>query len=320
MRPWVGYDGGVPEPYEIVIVGGGAAGYTAGLFAARDRRRTLLLERFSSGGQVLNCEHIENFPGFPDGIAGYTLGPVLQQQATSAGLEVQMSEVASVRREGAELVLDTDAGAVRARALVVAAGSSFATLGVPGEDQFVGKGISHCASCDGSFFMGQAVAVVGGGDAAIDEALHLTQYASQVTVIHRRDALRATAVLQERARGHAKIKFRWNAAVRAIEGAEGVQRLAVEDLGSGERALLPVSGVFIYVGLRPNTDFLGGLVPLTASGHIVTDLWMRTAVPGITAAGDIRAQSARQLVTAAGDGATAALAAIRYLHTGEWAG
>jgi len=245
---------------------------------------------------------------------------VLQQQATAAGLEVQMGEVASVRREAAELVLDTDAGAVRARALVVAAGSSFATLGVPGEDQFVGKGISHCASCDGSFFMGQAVAVVGGGDAAIDEALHLTQYASQVTVIHRRDALRATAVLQERARGHAKIKFRWNAAVRAIEGAEGVQRLAVEDLGSGERAPLPVSGVFIYVGLRPNTDFLGGLVPLTAGGHIVTDLWMRTAVPGITAAGDIRAQSARQLVTAAGDGATAALAAIRYLHTGEWAG
>jgi thioredoxin reductase (NADPH) len=320
VRPWVGYDGRVPEPYEIVIVGGGAAGYTAGLFAARDRRRALLLERFSSGGQVLNCEHIENFPGFPDGIAGYTLGPVLQQQATSAGLEVQMSEVASVRREGAELVLDTDAGAVRARALVVAAGSSFATLGVPGEDQFVGKGISHCASCDGSFFMGQAVAVVGGGDAAIDEALHLTQYASQVIVIHRRDALRATAVLQERARGHAKIKFRWNAAVRAIEGAEGVQRLAVEDLGSGERAPVPVSGVFIYVGLRPNTDFLGGLVPLTAGGHIVTDLWMRTAVPGITAAGDIRAQSARQLVTAAGDGATAALAAIRYLHTGEWAG
>jgi thioredoxin reductase (NADPH) len=310
----------MPGPYEVVIVGGGAAGYTAGLFAARDRRRALLLERFSSGGQVLNCEHIENFPGFPDGIAGYTLGPLLQQQATAAGLEVQMGEVASVRREGALTVLETDAGDVRAQALVIAAGSSFATLGIPGEEEFVGKGLSHCASCDGSFFMGQAVAVVGGGDAAIDEAVHLTQYASQVTVIHRRDTLRAGAALQERARGHAKIKFRWNAAVRAIEGAEGVQRLAVEDLGSGERAPLPVSGVFIYVGLRPNTAFLGGLVPLTAGGHIVTDLWMRTAVPGIAAAGDIRAQSARQLVTAAGDGATAALAVIRYLQTGEWAG
>lgn len=310
----------MPEPYEVVIVGGGAAGYTAGIFAARDRCRALLLERFSSGGQVLNCEHIENFPGFPDGIAGYTLGPLLQQQATAAGLEVQMADVASVRREGALTVLETDAGPVRARALVVAAGSSFATLGIPGEEEFVGKGLSHCASCDGSFFMGQAVAVVGGGDAAIDEAVHLTQYASQVTVIHRRDTLRACAALQERARGHAKIKFRWNAAVRAIEGAEGVQRLAIEDLGSGERAPLPVSGIFIYIGLRPNTAFLGGLVPLTASGHIVTDLWMRTAVPGIAAAGDIRAQSARQLVTAAGDGATAALAAIRYLRTGEWAG
>jgi thioredoxin reductase (NADPH) len=310
----------MPEPYEIVIIGGGAAGYTAGIFAARERCRALLLERFSSGGQVLNCEHIENFPGFPDGIAGYTLGPVLQQQATAAGLEVQMGEVASVRREGDVTVLETDAGAVRTRALVVAAGSSFATLGIPGEEEFVGKGISHCASCDGSFFMNQPVAVVGGGDAALDEAVHLTQYASQVTVIHRRDALRASAVLQERARGQAKIKFRWKAAVRAIEGAEGVQRLAVEDLGSGERAALAVSGVFIYVGLRPNTEFLGGLVPLTPGGHIVTDLWMRTVVPGITAAGDIRAQSARQLVTAAGDGATAALAAVRYLRAGEWAG
>ena len=310
----------MPEPYEVVVVGGGAAGYTAGLFAARDRRRALLLERFSSGGQVLNCEHIENFPGFPDGIAGYTLGPLLQQQATAAGLEVQMGEVASVRREGALTVLETDAGDVGAQALVIAAGSSFATLGIPGEEEFVGKGLSHCASCDGSFLMGQAVAVVGGGYAAIDEAVHLTQYASQVTVIHRRDTLRACAALQARARGHAKIKFRWNAAVRAIEGAEGVQRLSIEDLGSGERAPLPVSGVFIYIGLRPNTAFLGGLVPLTARGHIVTDLWMRTAVPGIAAAGDIRAQSARQLVTAAGDGATAALAVIRYLQTGEWAG
>ena len=309
----------MPEPYEVVIVGGGAAGYTAGLFAARDRRRALLLERFSSGGQVLNCEHIENFPGFPDGIAGYTLGPVLQQQATSAGLEVQMSEVASVRREGAELVLDTDAGAVRARALVVAAGSSFATLGVPGEDQFVGKGISHCASCDGSFFMEKPVIVVGGGDAAVDEAIHLTRYASSVTVLHRRETLRACASLQERGRGERKISFRWNTALRAIEGADGVERVQVEDVKSGTTATLEASGVFIYAGLTPNTEFLGGLVPLDARGQIVTDLRMRTRVPGVLAAGDVRAESARQLVTSAGDGATAALAAIQYLRDRHWA-
>ena len=304
--------------YDVVVIGGGAAGYTAALFAARDRFRTLVLERFASGGQVLNCEHIENYPGFPDGVAGYTLGPALQQQANNAGAELQMSEVTAVRREGDGVLVETDGEPVRARALIVASGSRFTTLGVPGETEFVGKGISHCASCDGSFFTSQPVAVVGGGDAAVDEAAHLTQYASQVTVIHRRDALRAAAALQERARANPKIRFRWNAAVRAIEGAEGVQRLVVEDLATGARGPLAVSGVFIYAGLTPNTEFLAGLVPLSAAGQIVTDIEMRTAVPGILAAGDVRAQSARLLAASAGDGATAAMAAVRYLRTGAW--
>jgi thioredoxin reductase (NADPH) len=304
--------------YDVVVVGGGAAGYTAAIFAARDRHRTLVLERFASGGQVLNCEHIENYPGFPDGVAGYTLGPLLQQQADQAGAEVRMSEVLAVRLDGDAKVLETDGGPVRARALIVASGSRFATLGVPGETELVGKGISHCASCDGSFFMEQPVAVVGGGDAAVDEAAHLTQYASQVTVIHRRDRLRAAASLQERARANPKITFRWNAAVRSIEGTEGVQRLIVEDLATGERTPMPVSGVFIYVGLTPNTEFLGNLVPLNSAGQIITDLDMRTSVPGILAAGDVRAASARILVASAGDGATAALAAARYLRTNDW--
>jgi thioredoxin reductase (NADPH) len=304
--------------YDVVVIGGGAAGYTAALFAARDRFRTLVLERFASGGQVLNCEHIENYPGFPDGVAGYTLGPALQQQANNAGAELQMSEVTAVRREGDGVLVETDGEPVRARALIVASGSRFTTLGVPGETEFVGKGISHCASCDGSFFTSQPVAVVGGGNAAVDEAAHLTQYASQVTVIHRRDALRAAAALQDRARANPKIRFRWNAAVRAIEGAEGVQRLVVEDLATGAREPLAVSGVFIYAGLTPNTEFLAGLVPLSAAGQIVTDIEMRTAVPGILAAGDVRAQSARLLAASAGDGATAAMAAVRYLRTGAW--
>lgn len=304
--------------YDVVVVGGGAAGFTAALFSARDGLRTLVLERFASGGQVLNCEHIENYPGFPDGVAGYTLGPALQQQANNAGAEVQMSEVTGFRREGEDKVLDTDAGPVRARALIVASGSRFTTLGVPGEGDFVGKGISHCASCDGSFFMQQPVAVVGGGDAAVDEAMHLTQYASEVTVIHRRDTLRAARSLQERARANPKLRFRWNAAVRAIEGADTVQRLVVEDLATGAHTPMPVSGVFIYAGLTPNTEFLGGLVPLTAGGQIVTDLEMRTTVPGVLAAGDVRAASARLLVASAGDGATAAMAAVRYLRDGTW--
>ena len=304
--------------YDVVVIGGGAAGYTAAMFAARDRFRTLVLERFASGGQVLNCEHIENYPGFPDGVAGYTLGPALQQQANNAGAELQMSEVTAVRREGDGVLVETDGEPVAARALIVASGSRFTALGIPGEAEFLGKGISHCASCDGSFFTSQPVAVVGGGDAAVDEAAHLTQYASQVTVIHRRDALRAAAALQERARANSKIRFRWNAAVRAIEGAEGVQRVMVEDLATGTHEPLAVSGVFIYAGLTPNTEFLAGLVPLSAAGQIVTDIEMRTGVPGILAAGDVRAQSARLLAASAGDGATAAMAAVRYLRTGVW--
>lgn len=303
---------------DVLIVGGGAAGYTAGLFAARDRCRALLLEKFAAGGQVLNCEHITNFPGFPQGIAGYTLGPLLQEQATAAGLQMAMSEVSAVRRDGDLLRVQTDGGAHTTRTLIVASGSRFATLGVPGEEEFAGRGISHCASCDGSFFMQKPVIVVGGGDAAVDEALHLTQYAASVTVLHRRDALRACASLQERARSERKVAFRWNTVVRAIEGAGGVERVQVEDLTSGKATTLEASGVFIYAGLTPNTEFLGGLVPLDARGQIVTDLRMRTRVPGILAAGDVRAESARQLVTSAGDGATAALAAVAYLRDGRW--
>src|SRR5215510_3493939 len=304
--------------YDIVIIGGGAAGFTAGLYAARDRCRALLLERFSAGGQVLNCEHIENYPGFPEGIAGYSLDPLLQQQATNLGLEMKLAEVHEVRLDGETTVLQTDDGEVRAKALIIATGSSFTKLGIPGEDEFFGNGVSHCASCDGAFFMDQPVVVVGGGDAALDEGMHLTQYASQVTVIHRRDTLRACQLLQERARGQEKLSFCWDPAVRAIEGDETVRRVQLEDVKTGERSQLEVGGVFLFLGLTPNTQFLNGLVPLNDRGQVITELWMRPAVPGILAAGDVRHESARQLVSAAGDGATAALAAIRYLRTGEW--
>jgi thioredoxin reductase (NADPH) len=307
------------DTYDIIIIGGGAAGFTAGLYAARDRCRALLIEKFSAGGQVLNCEHIENYPGFPDGIAGYSLGPLLQQQATNTGLEMKLAEVLSVHLDGDMKILQTDDGEVRARALIIASGSSFTKLGIPGEEEFVGKGVSHCASCDGAFFMDQPVAVVGGGDAALDEGIHLTQYASQVTIIHRREELHACRLLQERARNMEKLSFRWNTVVRAIEGNEGVQRIQIEDVKTGERSQMEVTGVFLYIGLTPNTQFLNGLVPLNERGQIVTDLWMRTAVPGILAAGDIRHDSSRQLISAAGDGATAALAAVRYLRVGEWA-
>ena len=307
----------MPSTYDIIIIGGGAAGFTAGLYAARDRCTALVVERFSAGGQVLNCEHIENYPGFPDGIAGYSLGPTLQQQAANMGVEMKLAEVQSLRLEGDTKVLQTEDGELHTKAVIIACGSSFTKLGVPGEEEFVGKGVSHCASCDGSFFMNEPVAVIGGGDAALDEGIHLTQYVSQVTVIHRRDQLRACSLLQERARANEKLQFRWNTVVRAIEGDSGVQRLQLEDVKTGERSQLDVTGAFIFAGLTPNTEFLKDVVPLNESGHVVTDLWMRTSVPGVCAAGDVRADSSRQLISAAGDGATAALAAIRYCRPGE---
>ena len=308
----------MPSTYDIIIIGGGAAGFTAGLYAARDRCTALVVERFSAGGQVLNCEHIENYPGFPDGIAGYSLGPTLQQQAANMGVEMKLAEVQSLRLDGDTKVLQTDDGELHTKAVIIACGSSFTKLGVPGEEEFVGKGVSHCASCDGSFFMNEPVAVIGGGDAALDEGIHLTQYVSQVTVIHRRDQLRACSLLQERARANEKLQFRWNTVVRAIEGDSGVQRLQLEDVKTGERSQLDVTGAFIFAGLTPNTEFIRGVVPLNESGHIVTDLWMCTSVPGVCAAGDVRVDSSRQLISAAGDGATAALAAVRYVRTSQW--
>jgi thioredoxin reductase (NADPH) len=307
------------EMYDMVIIGGGAAGFTAGMYAARDRCTALVIERMAPGGQVLNCEHIENYPGFPDGVAGYTLGPLLQQQAVNMGVKVQLAEVEAVRLEGDVKVVQTSNGAVPARSVILASGSSFTELGVPGEEELLGRGVSHCAPCDGAMFMGQPVAVIGGGDAALDEGLYLTQYVSQVTVIHRRETLRACQSLQERALANSKMVFRWNTVVRAIAGGDsGVQGLQLEDVNTGVLSTLEVTGVFPYLGLTPNTQMLNGLVPLNARGQVITDLCMRTTVPGILAAGDVRAESARQLISAAGDGATAALAAVRYLRTGMW--
>lgn len=300
--------------YDIIIIGGGAAGFTAGLYAARDRCRALLLERFSAGGQVLNCPHIENYPGFPDGVAGYTLGPLLQQQATNMGLEMQLAEVHNIALDGAMKVLQTDDGEVRTRALIIATGSSFSKLNIPGEEELNGKGVSHCASCDGAFFMDQPVVVIGGGDAALDEGVHLTEYVSSVTVVHRGAELSACRLLRERAQANEKLTFRFNTVVTAIEGSDEVQRVRLADVKTGEQSQLDVTGAFIFIGLTPNTQFLSGVVPLNEKGQIVTDLSMCTSVPGIFAAGDVRAESSRQLVSAAGDGATAALAAVRYVR------
>jgi thioredoxin reductase (NADPH) len=302
---------------ELAIIGGGVAGLTAGLYAAWHRLDAVLLERMGAGGQIINADTIRNYPGFPKGIKGYELGPQIAEQAMEMGLRVEYADVQSLGSEGGVHVLKTDGEEYRARAVIVAVGSTIARLGCPGEQQFEGRGVSYCAVCDADFFHDQPVVVVGGGDSAIDEALYLTNVVSSVTVLVRGEELRAAPAIAEQARSHPRIQFRWSTELAAIEGAETVERVRTTRDGDADE-VLDCSGVFIYVGLQPNTALFRDVLPIDSAGHIPVDPWMRSPVPGVFAAGDIRQHSARQLVTSAGDGATAAVAAARYLKDGVW--
>ena len=308
----------VAEEYDVAVVGGGAAGMTAGLYASRAGMRTVVLERLMPGGQVINAEKIENLPGFPEGISGPDLAMSLQDQATRYGAEVELSEVSELRRDESFWRLACYDGDVRARAVILAGGSTLRRLGVPGEERLHGAGVSYCATCDGAFFAEQTVAVVGGGDSALDEAAVLTEFASKVIVFHRRDSFRGQRVLQERVLSHPKVEVRWNTVVDEILGETQVEGVATTDVTSGEPSRVDLAGVFIFVGLEPNTEYLRNVVELDNAGHVPTDIWMRTERPGLFAAGDIRQNSAAQLVSAAGDGATAAIAAQRYVESRDW--
>ncbi len=304
---------GEANVYEVIIVGGGPAGLTAGLYTSRARLRSLLMEKALIGGQIANAEQVENFPGFPNGISGLELGELLQQQAARFGLETLFAEVCGLELQEDRKLVRTTEGDFTARALILAGGSSRQELGVTGEREFTGKGVSYCATCDAAFFREQPVAVVGGGDAAITEALHLAKFASGVTVIHRRDQLRASRILQERAFAEPLIDFRWDSIIEQIEGKDFVEGAAVRNVKTGAQSILGVTGVFVSIGFRPDTDYLKDILPLDDIGHIVTNEKMETGVPGILAAGDIRHNSARQAITAAGDGATAAIYTEKYL-------
>lgn len=302
------------QDFDVVVIGGGTAGFTAGLFAARQGLKVMLAERLMVGGQIINIEKIEDYPGFPEGISGAELGGRIQEQAMNAGCEFQMAEITDIAQEGQRHLLTTSEGPLRAKAVIVAGGSSLRKLGIPGEDELEGKGVSHCATCDGPFFMGQTVAVVGGGDSAADEAHVLTQFAEKVILVHRRDQLSAQHALRERVRSNPKVQIRWNTVVtEAVGGDGGLQAVRVKDTKTFGSSELPVKGLFIYVGLEPNSGVLPQAVKRDGGGHIVTDLWMRTTLPGVYAIGDIRQHSASQVVTGAGDGATAAIHAFRYI-------
>ena len=308
----------MPKDYDVIIVGGGLAGMTAGIHAARYGMKTGLVERMMGGASIINIEKIENFPGFPDGISGAELAPAVQEQAMNAGVEFILSETSSISRKGDYRVVATDAGEIQAKAVIVAAGSTLRQLGIPGEEEFFGRGVSQCATCDGPLYMGETVGVVGGGDSAADEALTLTEYAGKVLLFHRREQLRAQKALQDRVAKHPKIEVVWNSVVEEVLGEDTVSGVRTSNPVTGIENTIRLTGLFVYVGLEPNSQLVSGLTKVDGAGHIPVNLSMETEAPGVYAVGDIRQHSSSQLVSAAGDGATAAIAAFKYIGAKNW--
>jgi thioredoxin reductase (NADPH) len=303
--------------YDVIIVGAGPAGLCAALYTARAKLTTLVIDKLIPGGQILNTELIEDYPGF-ESILGPDLAAKMEAQAKHFGAEIIMDEVEGVRSEGPHgrvKVVKTAEREYRTKAVIVTAGGSPIKLGVPGEAELNARGVSYCAVCDGPFFGGKVLAVIGGGDAAVEEGSYLTKYASKVYLIHRRNELRAQKILQDRLFANPKIEVVWDTVVEEIQGSPSVASLKLRNVKTGEISTLPVGGVFIFIGFKPNSDILAGLgVERDSMGHILTNQLMETGVPGIYAAGDIRAQLARQVTTAVGDATTAAIAAEKYIE------
>ncbi|MFC2041138.1 thioredoxin-disulfide reductase [Chloroflexota bacterium] len=302
--------------YDVVIIGAGPAGLTAGLYTSRAGLSSLLIERGLFGGQIINAEKVENYPGFPEGISGFELGQLMHQQAEKYGLKTVTANATGLELQEGQKTVNTTEGNFTARALIIAGGSERQKLGVPGEKEFTGKGVSYCATCDAAFFKELPVAVVGGSDTAITEALHLAKFTTRVYLIHRRRQLRATRILQERAFAEPKIEFLWDSTVARIEGENFVKKLLINNVPTGAKSTLEVGGVFVSIGFKPDTEYLKGILTLDPVGHIITNEKMETEISGIFAAGDIRQYSARQAITAAGDGATAAVYAEKFLTEG----
>jgi len=299
--------------YEAIIIGGGPAGLTAGLYTSRVGLRSLLIERGVVGGQMVNATLVENYPGFPEGIAGSELGSLMHRQAARYGLEVITAEVTGIT-QGQFYSVATTEGNFETAAIIIAAGSEYRKLGVANEERLSGRGVSYCATCDGFFFRDREVAVIGGGDTAITDALELTQHASKVYVIHRRDQLRAGQVLQKRAFAHPKLEFIWDTVVEEVLGEKVLEGLKLRNVKTGQQSNLKVDGVFVAIGLMPNSRNFFNIVELDDAGYIITDEMMTTSAPGVFAAGDIRRNSSRQIAAAVGDGATAAMSAFKYLQ------
>ena len=299
---------------DLIIIGSGPAGYTAAVYAARANLRPLVFEGISAGGALMTTTEVENFPGFPDGILGPELMDGMRKQAERFGAELLPDDVTAVELTGPEKIVRVDADEFRSRAVIVASGSQWRTLGLPDEQRLLGHGVSACATCDGFFFRGQDIAVVGGGDSAMEEATFLTKFAASVTIIHRKDSLRASAIMQERARSNPKIRFAWNSVVTAIEGEGSVAGVRVRDVTTGVESGLAVTGLFVAIGHVPRTELFRGQLDLDQEGYLLVDTpSTRTKLPGVFAAGDVVDHVYRQAITAAGTGCAAALDAERWL-------
>ena len=299
---------------DVIIIGGGPAGLTAGLYTSRARLRTLLIQNALFGGQMTTTELIENYPGFPQGVTGDELSRLMEEHAKRFGLETLNDEVVEVTLEGDLKQVRTSEASYLCEALIICTGTEYRKLGVPGENEFTGKGVSYCATCDGAFFRESEIFVVGGGDSALTEAIFLTKFVKGLTIVHRRDALRATKIYQERAFANPKIKFLWNSVIQEIKGDQVVQSVLIKNVKTGELKEFPAEGVFLFVGLTPRTQFLKGLVKMDEEGYIMTDEKCETSVQGVFASGDCRKKLLRQIATAVGEGATAAFAAEKYLE------
>ena len=304
--------------HDVAIIGAGVAGLTAALFAARFGHSTLVIERFAPGGHLVNVESIEDFPGFPNGVAGYELGPFMQEQAANQGAQFQMAEVQSLEAIDSYWQVNTAEGACRAKTVIVAGGSEPKDLGVPGESRLRGQGVSNCASCDGPLYSDRAVGVVGKTNYMLQEALTLVKYTGRVIVFYNEAASPGHHILWRRVLDDAKIDVRYNTTVDEIMGDDAVTGVQVRDVVTGEKSQVELAGIFIYAGLQPNTEFVKSLLRLDEDGRIPTDAWMRTELPGLFAAGELRTDSAGLAITSSGDGAAAALAAHRYLEDGQW--
>ena len=303
------------ESYDLIIIGGGPAGLSAGIYGVRSKLKTLLLEKLPlMGGQIVYSEKVENYPGFPEGISGVDLTALMETQARGFGLEIKTGEVIRVKDDGDIKRVLCDDEEYLCRAIIIATGASPNRLGLAGEERFIGKGISFCGTCDGFFFKDLEVIVVGGGDTSIEEALYLTRYVKKVYIVHRRNTLRAAKISQERALKNDKIEFIWDTVVAKVEGDTSVEKVVLKNVKTGATWEKAISGLFIFVGIKPNIAFLHETVVLDEQGFIVTNETLETSVPGIFAAGDVRKKLLRQLSTAVGDGATAAFAVEKYLE------